>query len=425
MTDAFKNDVDVIPPDVIIIVAVGSSIQFDEPFNENLTDPESQTYITFVQDFQTQIEPLYNETEGFQGIDVTGFEPKQNPSNKRRAADDKTVVNYEVNYDYKELQIAGGIDVVIDSAAVEQAMTDGSLTLNGQRAVEGSFVQQSQEDINREAAEKLLPQIDGDLCKYRVTNCSIGYKCVPDKGTCISKCKFVDTTVKFCSNEGTCVHLEDSDVFCKCDHDPTGFYMGERCEFYASQPLVIGLGAGAGGLILIIIIALSVCLCCRRKKKDSDFERQLTSDNAYWSPDEKVPMTEKTDSIHDEMPLYSMVNKRQTYFEDSSGSEKNNLKRESRLSSQDGYVMPSRERSANNSSFLHGNLQTYGGHDNRAFDWRPSVANVPIDQVNIMSMSTDCPGLDSLPAPTSGEQLTRTTTMTDIEDHKSPLRVLD
>ncbi|XP_066264609.1 uncharacterized protein [Branchiostoma lanceolatum] len=84
-------------------------------------------------------------------------------------------------------------------------------------------------------------------------------------------------------------------------------------------------------------------------------------------------MTKDTQDINDEMPLYSMVNKRQTYSDDSSGSEKNNLARASRLSSQDNG-------NSTNNSFLHGNLQTFGGHDNRAFDWRPTVENVPVDQ---------------------------------------------
>ncbi|XP_066264608.1 uncharacterized protein [Branchiostoma lanceolatum] len=92
-------------------------------------------------------------------------------------------------------------------------------------------------------------------------------------------------------------------------------------------------------------------------------------------------MAKQTDDVPDEMPLYSMVNKRQKYSDDSSDFEKNNLTRASRLSSRDNgnpYATPTRERPANN-SYGYGNLQTFGGRDNRAFDWKPTVKNVPVN----------------------------------------------
>ncbi|XP_035661710.1 translation initiation factor IF-2-like [Branchiostoma floridae] len=369
-------DVAQIPTEVIVIVAVDSSIQFEDfPFVDDLKNSSSQAYTDFADEFINQVEPFYNETEGFESITVTSFEEK--PSNKRRAVGDVTIVNYEVNYDYKKLQ---NVIDVINTTALEQAI-DGGLTVNGKDAVTGTFVQHTtQDDIYREAAQILQQQIDGDLCEYTKT-CQPGYTCVSTSGTCISKCNA--TTGDYCSNDGRCVHTPGRDVFCTCNHDPTGFYVGEKCEFYASQALVIGLGAGVGGLLLIIIITLSVCLCCRRNKKGGDFERQLTPDNAYWTHEEKAPMTKQTDDMQDEMPLYSMVNKRQTYSEDSYGSEKNNVARASRLSSQDrgSYATPTRDRErSTNDSFLHGNLRTFGGHDNRAYDWAPSLENVPVDQ---------------------------------------------
>ncbi|XP_019636291.1 PREDICTED: mucin-17-like [Branchiostoma belcheri] len=351
-----KPDVAEISSEVIIIVAVGSSIQFDEPFDEDLKDSTSQAY----------------------------KKPNIKPGAKRQVVADVTVVNYEVDYNYTELQKAGGIDNVTRETGILQAVENGALTVGNKSALVGSSVQYtSQADLDQVAVEKVLEQINkvpGGLCS--VVKCEVGYNknCSNSLDpTCVSRCEY---DKNFCKNHGQCVHTSGQDVFCNCDHDPTGFYMGGRCEFYASQPLVIGVGAGVGGFLFVIIIALSICLCCRRQKKGGDFERQQMSDHPYWTPDEKSPMTKQTDDIPDEMPLYSMVNKRQTYSEDSSGSEKNNLTRASRLSNQerDGYVMPAREQPANNSLGYYEHLQTFaGGRDNRAFDWKPTTAStIPI-----------------------------------------------
>ncbi|CAH1248921.1 Hypp8478 [Branchiostoma lanceolatum] len=248
----------------------------------------------------------------------------------------------------------------------------------------GDFVSNISGFSVKEDSFKSIQPTDEEIAQVQTGLCSPG---CGEHGVCnvttvygvlVAKC-MCNGTYNYCYNNGHCDF--DEGPTCRCDDDPTGFYMGDRCNFYASQPLVIGVGAGAGGLLLIIIITLSICLCCRRKKKGGDYERSLPIDNSYWSPDEKLPMTKQTDDIPDEMPLYSMVNKRQKYSDDSSDSEKNNLTRASRLSSQDrgSYVMPTRERPANN-SYGNGNLQTFGGRDNRAFDWKPTVKNVPTHQ---------------------------------------------
>ncbi|XP_035661531.1 uncharacterized protein LOC118405837 [Branchiostoma floridae] len=171
-----------------------------------------------------------------------------------------------------------------------------------------------------------------------------------------------------------------------------GFYMGDRCEFYASQPLVIGLGAGVGGLLLIIIITLSICLCCRRKREQHEFEGAPLPDNAYWTLYDTMSVTNKTEDTHDEMPLHSVANKREVRFDDSSGQEKNiaSTSTANHLTNPDkghvkyqvsSYAAPTWERpTTTNHSFLHGDLRTSSDEENPVNGSNPGVRNVPIGQ---------------------------------------------
>ncbi|XP_066305456.1 interphotoreceptor matrix proteoglycan 2-like [Branchiostoma lanceolatum] len=142
----------------------------------------------------------------------------------------------------------------------ERMILSGNFSIGNYSIHNDSFV-----PIEPTAEEIANAQQDGlcsPSCGEGVCNVTTAY------GVLVAQCVCKEN---YCFNSGTCDF--DGGPKCRCDDDPTGFYTGDRCNFYASQPLVIGVGAGVGGLLLIIIIALSICLCCRRNKKGADFER--------------------------------------------------------------------------------------------------------------------------------------------------------
>ncbi|XP_078621212.1 uncharacterized protein LOC144887692 [Branchiostoma floridae x Branchiostoma japonicum] len=213
-------------------------------------------------------------------------------------------------------------------------------------------------EIRSAAIDALIQQQDeivGGLCA--VTNCTDGYECRKDKTTnetsCITKCN-----LGYCYNDGACIHVENQNVSCSCNNDPTGFYMGRRCEFYASQAWVIGVSAGVGGALIIIIIVVSVCRCRRSGKKDAPIDNARKDEEATWLS----PVDKSDDSYEEELLLYTIANRKRT--------------------SKSGRANPDEASIIYGEEQMLGTYALSGQHavTNYRTGWKPSLQNIPVDK---------------------------------------------
>ncbi|XP_019615363.1 PREDICTED: uncharacterized protein LOC109463092, partial [Branchiostoma belcheri] len=186
----------------VVIVPVQCSMEF----------PGAITSIDFYVTFLEKVTPYYSNTEGYQGIKITGIRPVK----RRRRNTPGTKVYYEVEYNYKELSETGGVKNV--SSRLENDVKAGNFAVEGITAKQESLSYPSESEIRAAAIEAVIEQvavdpglIEGGLCAF--TNCSSGYECQQDETSgnviCAEQC-----TNGYCYNEGTCIHLEKRDIYC-------------------------------------------------------------------------------------------------------------------------------------------------------------------------------------------------------------------
>eukprot|EP00058_Branchiostoma_floridae_P019842 XP_002605332.1 hypothetical protein BRAFLDRAFT_74157 [Branchiostoma floridae] len=342
---------------------VAFQLSLDGDFTQTLNDSESSAYQELERSCVNALTSLHTEQRGFQGVRILGFRSGS------------IVVRYIVIFE--DANLAANEDI---TSEVETLIKNGNLTSIGNYTVNQSSFREIDISI-----EDIIEAVDReDLCHGGCTDGKCNLRTA--YGVLLTECVCLDN---HCKNGGQCSY-EDGPK-CRCNHDPTGFYTGDRCEFYASQPLVIGLGAGVGGLLLIIIITLSICLCCRRRREEHDFGGAPLPDNAYWTLYDTMSVTNKTEDTHDEMPLHSVANKRQVHFDNSSSQEENSTFTTTHLANQDkgrvkyqvsSYAAPTWERpTTTNHSFLHGDLRTSDGEENPTNGSKPGVRNVSTGQV--------------------------------------------
>ncbi|XP_078701313.1 uncharacterized protein LOC144927632 [Branchiostoma floridae x Branchiostoma belcheri] len=290
---------------VIAVINVIVPVQFSMEFPVALASiPE---YFSLI--FREQVRPYYVNTEGFQNVEVTTV--RQVNTVRRRRDTGSTAVEYVVEYDYKKLEEAGGVKTV--TSQLEEDVRAGHFNVSDVKPTSDSLTHSTEEEIRAAAVKVVLEQvaeepdlIEGGPCA--VANCPNGYECQQDEttgdATCVTKC-----TIGYCHNNGTCFHVENQPVYCSCNHDPTGFYVGAMCEFYAPQAWVIGVSVGVGGFLIIIIIVVSVCRCRRTGKKDGD--RRKEEEATWLSPvDKREKRRARDDSFAEELPLYTIANRK-------------------------------------------------------------------------------------------------------------------
>ncbi|XP_066264601.1 uncharacterized protein [Branchiostoma lanceolatum] len=262
--------------------------------------------------FREGVKQYYDNAEaGYKGIEIRRLRTV-NTARRRES----TAVDYYVDYDYKKLEEAGGVKNI--TSRLENEVKAGTFTVESFTAKPESLNYSSESEIKAAAIEQIIESVSeqsdetaGGLCA--VTSCPKGYVCQAKESsgevTCATKC-----TGGYCYNSGTCFHVEDQPVYCSCSYDPTGFYVGTRCDFYASQTLVVGVSVGVGSLMIIIIIVVSVCRCRRPAKKEIPVNEPRTEEEATWlSPASKRKRkSDRDDSYAEELPLYTIANRKRT-----------------------------------------------------------------------------------------------------------------
>ncbi|XP_066305462.1 uncharacterized protein [Branchiostoma lanceolatum] len=347
----------------IVVIDVVVPVNFSMEFPVTLLAGTLE-YFSFLVSFPLKVGPYYENTEGYQSIEGTRLRPAD-ARRKRQLGDttEGTIVDYEVKYDYKKLERAGGVQNIADD--LEKDVKAGIFTVDNITAKNESLDYSTESEILAVVTEQVIQQvaqnpglIQAGVCA--VTNCPKGYECKNDttgKATCATKC-----TDGYCYNEGTCFHVENQPVYCSCSNDPTGFYVGARCEFYASQTLVIGVTVGVGSLMIIIIIVVSVCRCRRPAKKETPIDEPREEVEATWlSPvSKRKRKSARGDSYEEELPLYTIANRKRT----TNGG---------RTNPEAAYIVYGEEQ-------MLGTHALSGQHaaNGHRQGWKPSLQNIPV-----------------------------------------------
>ncbi|XP_042638904.1 mucin-3A [Orycteropus afer afer] len=232
-------------------VEVGMEVSVDQEFSPDLNDNTSQAYRDFSTTFQNQIQKIYQNVKGFQGVEILTL---RNGS---------IVVDYLVllelpfspQLDSEYEKVKTELKEELQNASKEGTDCSDNHTLcfkpDSVKMNNSSRTELTPEGICRRAVAKgyedfYFPLVEGKQLRC-VTNCTSG----------------LDGAIN--CNQGQCI-LERSGPTCRCFSSDTHWFSGPRCEVAIHWRALVGGLAGAAVLLLLLVLGLG-CLAARSRSR--------------------------------------------------------------------------------------------------------------------------------------------------------------
>ncbi|XP_069043771.1 mucin-17-like [Lepisosteus oculatus] len=251
------------------------TVKIDQNYTQELSNPSSLEYSTFVNNFTKQMDNVYKNIRNYKGVEIL------------KISKGSIVVDYEV---ILEIKNGNDADEVYQEALAEvETALEKAKNCTGQVncltfTIKNYTVSNSTLNENAVCA-KVIPE--GFNTYYTAYT-------IDSKIVCISQCDSRHNERKSC-NLGTC-QVTRAGPTCFCLHTSSEWYMGSDCSLPVSKA---GFYTGVGILAVVIVvtvITLSTFLVLGKKKEIRNQDRKNSLVNQWLDDDFEWPTLNRTDT---------------------------------------------------------------------------------------------------------------------------------
>ncbi|EOA93613.1 Mucin-3B [Anas platyrhynchos] len=239
----------------------------NQEFTDDLRNESSEVYKSFVLRFTLQMEIVYRNIEGYQGIRILSLSPGSIVVNHT------VIVAVPVTADTVEKisNVTKNVQEEIVQAATQQEnCTDNSTFCFN--ASEVTITQPSYEFNATEYCRQIAPSDFENFYYPNITKSGL---------TCVSNCSANTASAMDC-NEGQC-QLTPTGPQCFCRETNIYWYLDNRCKSRVSK-ITVGLGVAVAVLCLVILV-LAILLCIAKRPKSSESASDLKEHKENWYED--------------------------------------------------------------------------------------------------------------------------------------------